>query len=291
MELLQLRYFLSVAKTLNISQAAREHRIPQPAMSATISRLEKEVGTKLFDRSKNRLRLTSEGEQFFTAVQTGLFSLDQGVESLKKSPESIEGELTLLVRQHRQTVIDCISAFKMKYPKASFRIFYEVENQNKTDFDLVITGKAPDKSWTFLDCLITEEVVTVVPASHPLAKKKAVDFKDLSKEEFAVIHRNSTLWEQALLRCRVAGFEPKVSVVCPDLGCLMKYISSGLAITLGPRLSWREFATDKIVFLPLKEPMLRDTNLYRSKWNTPNRLSKVFRRFLTEYFKEFKEKA
>ena len=41
MELLQLRYFLTVAELLNISHAAKYHRIPQPAMSKTISRLER----------------------------------------------------------------------------------------------------------------------------------------------------------------------------------------------------------------------------------------------------------
>ena len=80
MELLQLRYFLTVGKTLNISKAAREHMIPQPSMSATISRLEKDLGAKLFDRSKNHLSLTPAGENFFQVVQSALFTLDQGVE-------------------------------------------------------------------------------------------------------------------------------------------------------------------------------------------------------------------
>lgn len=68
MELLQLRYFLTVAEMLNISHAAKHHRIPQPAMSKTISRLEKELGTPLFDRYKNKLTLTPEGEGFYRSV-------------------------------------------------------------------------------------------------------------------------------------------------------------------------------------------------------------------------------
>ena len=43
MELLQLRYFCTVARLQNISQAAAFHEIPQPAMSKTISKLEKEL--------------------------------------------------------------------------------------------------------------------------------------------------------------------------------------------------------------------------------------------------------
>jgi len=57
MELLQLRYFLTVARTLNISRAAQYHMIPQPSMSQTITRLEKELNVKLFDRRNGKLFL------------------------------------------------------------------------------------------------------------------------------------------------------------------------------------------------------------------------------------------
>ena len=286
MELLQLRYFLTVGKTLNISQAAREHMIPQPSMSATISRLEKELGAKLFDRSKNHLSLTPAGESFFQAVQSSLFTLDKGMEKLKSTSGEVEGELTLLVRQHRQTVIDCIAEFKKKYPKASFRIFYQEELGENADFDLVISGQAAERNWLLLDCLITEEISAVIPAKHPLAKKSKISFSDLAKEEFAIIYRNSDLWNQTLLHCRLAGFEPKVSVVCGDLYCLMKYIGSGLAVTLGPKVSWREIGSEEVLFLPLEENLMRSTNLYRSKWKNSSLLSEVFCQFITSYFKE-----
>lgn len=284
MELLQLRYFLTVAKTLNISQAAREHMIPQPSMSATISRLEKELGTRLFDRSGNRLKLTPSGEGFFQAVQSSLFTLEQGVEKLQNKSDAVEGELTLLVRQHRQTVIDCITEFKKKYPKASFRIFYQEDSGENKDFDLVISGQAPEKNWLLLNCLITEEVCAVISSQHPLSKREKVSFSDLAKEEFAIIYKNSQLWDQTLRHCKLAGFEPKVSVVCGDLLCLMKYIASGLAITVGPKISWQEIRSNEILFLPLKENFMRNTNLYRSKWKTPTALSEVFCGFLIEYF-------
>ena len=64
MELLQLRYFYTVAKTLNISRAAAIHGIPQPAMSKTISRLERELDTPLFNRIRNQLSLTPAGHAF-----------------------------------------------------------------------------------------------------------------------------------------------------------------------------------------------------------------------------------
>ena len=55
MELRQLRYFQKVAEMENITLAAKHFLIPQPSMSQTISRLEKELGTSLFDRKNGKL--------------------------------------------------------------------------------------------------------------------------------------------------------------------------------------------------------------------------------------------
>lgn len=63
---------------LNISQAAKIHGIPQPAMSKTISSLESELGVKLFDRSKNHLSLTKAGQLFMPEVEKALEHLDYG---------------------------------------------------------------------------------------------------------------------------------------------------------------------------------------------------------------------
>ena len=72
MELLQLRYFITVSRTLNISKAAQYHMIPQPAMSQTISRLEKELGKPLFDRYRNKLTLTKDGEAFLKSITASI---------------------------------------------------------------------------------------------------------------------------------------------------------------------------------------------------------------------------
>ena len=83
MELMRLRYFYTVGKMLNISQAAKIHGIPQPAMSKTISSLESELGVKLFDRSKNHLSLTKAGQLFMPEVEKALEHLDEEFASVR----------------------------------------------------------------------------------------------------------------------------------------------------------------------------------------------------------------
>ena len=82
MELTQLRYFKKVAKTEHITKAAEELHITQPALSRTISRLEEQVGVRLFDRNNNKIRLNSFGYVFLKRVERAFSELDDGLKEV-----------------------------------------------------------------------------------------------------------------------------------------------------------------------------------------------------------------
>ncbi len=284
MELLQLRYFLTVARTLNISHAAKYHMIPQPAMSKTISKLEKELGAALFDRYKNRLSLTEEGKIFQQAVTQAMLELDRGIQECKQEDAPLRGELKLLVRQDREPVADCIMEFKKHYPQVSFQIFYEQDAAEDQAFDLCISCEQPDTACDGQICLITEQLKLVVHKQHPLANAKSVAFQALQQEEFAMISPSSNLCRQTQIHCREAGFEPKISITCGDLHCLIKYIRTGMAVTLGPELAWQSLCSDDVVFVPTQPEVYRSTYVFWNKQKLPSRLANTFRDFLVEYF-------
>ena len=285
MELLQLRYFLTVAKMLNISHAARHHMIPQPAMSKTISRLEKELGTPLFDRYKNKLTLTREGQALYRSVSQSLSQIDNTVRELNREDAPLCGELKLLVSQHRGTVLDSIIAFKKQYPLVTFRFVYERDGVTAEDFDLCISNQPPSGAFDSNVCLITEQLKLVVSAGHPLAGEEGVDFRQLRQEEFALISRDSSLWQQAALLCRQAGFEPHISITCGDLHCLLRYVASGMAVTLGPEISWRNLPLEEVRFVPTQPPVYRPTYLFWNGLRSPSRLCDTYRAFLVDYFR------
>jgi DNA-binding transcriptional LysR family regulator len=64
MELRHLRYFLTVARTLNFTKAAEELHMAQPPLSRQIRELEEELGVALFERRGKRVFLSSAGQVF-----------------------------------------------------------------------------------------------------------------------------------------------------------------------------------------------------------------------------------
>src|SRR2546422_11132339 len=76
MELRHLRYFVPVADAGNVSRAAVQLNIPQPALSRQLRDLEGELGLPLFDRVGRRLHLTAEGENLLERTREILRSAD-----------------------------------------------------------------------------------------------------------------------------------------------------------------------------------------------------------------------
>ena len=89
------RIFYTVANTGNISKAAKELYISQPAISKSIQKLEESVGCRLFSRSSRGVVLTDEGQLLYEHVKTAFETLTLGEEKLKRSIELGVGHLKI----------------------------------------------------------------------------------------------------------------------------------------------------------------------------------------------------
>jgi len=89
------RIFYTVANTGNISKAAKELYISQPAISKSIQKLEENIGCKLFARSSRGVALTEEGALLYTYVKDAFDTLTLGEEKLHRSIELGVGHLKI----------------------------------------------------------------------------------------------------------------------------------------------------------------------------------------------------
>lgn len=87
--------FYTVAGCGNISSAAKELFISQPAISKAVSRLEGNLNVKLFTRNSRGVRLTLEGELLYKQLDAAFRAIRQGEENLKRNGELGVGELSI----------------------------------------------------------------------------------------------------------------------------------------------------------------------------------------------------
>lgn len=97
MELLQLRYFLTLARCEHVTEAAGKLHVTQSSLSKTIQRLEDDLGAPLFDRLGRKLRLNEFGRTFLRRTEKALFELEQGKQEIADLSNPDHGTLQLAV--------------------------------------------------------------------------------------------------------------------------------------------------------------------------------------------------
>ena len=264
MELLQLRYFCTVARMENISQGAAYHDIPQPAMSKTISKLEKELGTELFIRRKNRIHLTEAGQRFYGEVSAALQQLDNAVERLQK-PQSMEAaHLHLLVTALRGKTAEVLSLFRRSHPNVTFSVSSTPESgANVEGYDLCISDQPPAPCYDSSISLVQRQVdlYAAMAPNHPLAHRQLLKLEELRGEPTVRIS-TSPLQQPVGDLCREHGFTPNVVVSCDDLQCLQRYIRSGAGIAITAPYSWPDMGDPHIQFVKIDAQLSQQISMY-----------------------------
>ena len=193
-----LRYFLAVAKYLNMSKAADSLYIHQSTLSRCIAGMEEELGAKLFIRMKYSLQLTAAGIFLREEAEPVVERYQHMLTRIQESSIGTTGHLTLQSPQtYFQMLADAYGEFARSNPRAELSI--DVCPFSKMDFvcDSVLESTADmgitfsqnlpaDLSHLELYPLYTEHLLLTVPLSHPLAGAGHVRLSELRNERLLI---------------------------------------------------------------------------------------------------------
>ena len=120
----QYRIFYAVAKAGNISRAAKELYISQPAISKSISKLEDSLNTVLFTRNSRGVQLTDEGQVLFEHTRDAFEELAKGEQELKRIREFNMGHIRIGVSNTlcKYVLLPYLKGFIGKYPHVNIAI-------------------------------------------------------------------------------------------------------------------------------------------------------------------------
>lgn len=267
MEILQLKYFSHAAKSENFSHTAQKFMVPTSSISASIKKLENEIGVKLFDRTANKIKLNEYGKILLQAIDKSEMLFKKAKTDIFDLSQTPFGELNMLILTNRQKVTELISEFKVKYPKISFNIRHQGQicQSNINEFDIIVT----DQNIT-TDCFnqkfwLHEEVFLAVHKDNQLSKKKSVSTDELKYEKFICMPKGSSLRHCMDTFMQQRDLNPKIVIECDDPQYIRNYLEMGLGVTFFPAISWKNQISNNIKLLRINDGLYRDSYIYTNK--------------------------
>jgi DNA-binding transcriptional LysR family regulator len=187
LELRQLRYFLAVAEELNFTRAAERLHLAQQAMSASIRRLEEQLGVPLFVRSTRRVELTSAGEVLVDGARAVVAAASDALERVRQVSEGRSGRLTIgfsTAAGGVPIVREIIRRFSEGAPDVDIRtVEHDFSDPSAGLADgsvqvAFIFGPLPVEGLAALTLLEEDRLVALRP-EHPLAQRDRLEADEL----------------------------------------------------------------------------------------------------------------
>ncbi|KNH23517.1 LysR family transcriptional regulator [Priestia megaterium] len=287
MELLQLKYFQVVARLEHISKAAEELYVSQPALSKTISQLEKELGIRLFDRNGKYIKLNRYGKAFCAKVERALKTLEDAKHELKDMSNDPCEEIRLVVLASSHLLPELLSRFREQYPHVRFRLMQHLTNSNsQPDFDLCISAFPLTTRQIEHTPLLRESILLAVPLDHSLAKQSCVKLNELKNEKFIVLKKGKELRKITDVICKEQNFAPQITFESDDPATVRGLIRAKQGIGFIPEVTWGGSTGKDVKLLKIEEETFERTIFLA--WNNGGYvtdLQQIFRQFVIDYFK------
>lgn len=256
------RTFAKVVELQNLSRAAEELNLSQPAVSKQIQSLEDRFGVMLLERSGRKLKTTEAGDALYACALEIIAASDKTYRIMEDISESRRGSLLLGCSTiPGQYVLPAyLKQFKEQYPYVSIymdmadteRIYTRVAER---ELDLGIVGawmsnrRVDGFKWQ------EDELLVLVRADHPLAGKKEVDVRTLANERWIFREKGSgtrKATEELLAGVGLQKDHLNVQAELGSSGAVVAAVEADLGISIVSSLvlpEWRE--KEKLVGLKL----------------------------------------
>jgi DNA-binding transcriptional LysR family regulator len=269
-EIRDLEYFLACCQAGSFTAAARESHIVQSAMSSAIARLEHELGVSLFDRSVTPVTVTEHG----AALQAGAQRIAEAVQAARDQVEAVSGRIrgTVILGCTLHTgpldLAAVLAGLRDRHPGVIVRLRQslagsagntEAVRDGSMDVALTASPADPDPDLglgrpprgVVLTPLVSEPLVFVCPAGHPLSGRPGVTVADLADQRILQFPPG---WGVRATVDRVLGADPS-AIEIADYGLMLQLVRNRFGTTLLPASAITP-APPGLAAVPVDDPRL-----------------------------------
>ena len=226
----------------SLTAAADALCLTQSALSHAIHKLEKQVGTALWERDGRRLRLTQAGQYLLGVAQRMLPQLEQAEQRLRQYAQGERGTLRIGMECHPcyQWLLGVVSPYLAAWPDV------DVDVRQKFQFgglgalldheiDLLVTPDPVASAGLHWEPVFDYEQVLVVAAQHPLAALPYVQPQHLADETLITYPVSVDRLDIFALFLLPAGVRPRRHKTIETTDILLHTVAAGRGVTALPR--------------------------------------------------------
>jgi DNA-binding transcriptional LysR family regulator len=282
---------------MSFTEAARHLHIAQPSVSHDIAELEKELGSKLFSRTKNGITLTPAGKVFLTEANKILNIALGARRKIEKMTMGESGELRFgfVAEQMIEPITPFLKDYYEKHPviDMTFNSYTSIDVSRRllsNELDLGFGRRESlmrheDTDWM---PLYTDPFYFAVPTGHWLAKNESIKFNQVANETILIMSRESNpgFYDLTQRLYMAHGVAPRLNTTSNDRISIMMMARIGMGIVLLTKLFFSAYNLHDLVLVRLDEDdAFHEVGV---AWNkrAANPLVGPFLKDLAEYLKE-----
>jgi LysR family hca operon transcriptional activator len=242
MELRHLRYFIAVAETGSLTEAAeRRLHTSQPSLSRQIRDLEDQVGVELLSRSARGVELTPAGKAFIDHARLALTQVEAAVESARRAAQPAKQRFAVgfLTGQEMTWLPEAMHILRGEWPNIDVTVSSDYSPDlaaglARGKLDLAFLRAEPDFDLAY-QVVCREPLVVLMPSDHPLTSRVAIRPHELVGESFIAMANKAKVLRAVIdtyLDRSGVQITPAQSVDNPAM--VMSLVASTRGVTLIP---------------------------------------------------------
>jgi DNA-binding transcriptional LysR family regulator len=243
MLLAQLEAFSEVARLGNVSRAADTLSVTQPALTARLQGLERELGVELFVRAARGMTLTDAGRALLPYAQRAIAQVLDGQKAVEALRSGKVGELLIGAAPAVSTYVlpSVLKSFQTSHPDVRMGVrtghteeVLEMVLRREVDLGVGRPIRHPDVELT---PVFDDELVLVVSRHHPFARRDRIRLEELADDRLILFDRASSYYELTSSLIRQAGVVQESVIEMDNVEAAKKMVIEGLGVALLPRMA------------------------------------------------------
>ncbi|MEJ7931643.1 LysR substrate-binding domain-containing protein [Ramlibacter sp. AN1015] len=235
--------FVALEETRRFARAAERCHMSPSAFSQLISRLEDQVGTRLFDRDTRNVSLTPEGEVFSQGAHRIALEMKATLDALRDRAQHRVGRVSVAAPPTLSAawLPERMAKFARLHPGIELRLFDEISDRclqmiARGDVDFGLNAQPGPEHELQAQLLFQEPSFVICRDDNPLAARKSIGLRDLRHQPFVHTLRTGSVWQH--LQPIVQAAEVRdTGLEVNQLGTLGGLVAAGFGISIVPQFA------------------------------------------------------